>query len=61
MKSIRFSKRPVKNRTISGVVGLVPTPMTMQFSKYLSSFTQILCSIGIVPFYHNLLKYIKNM
>lgn len=61
MKSIRFSKKPVNYRTISGVVGLVPTPMTMQFSKYLSSSTQILYSIGIVSFYPNLLKYIENL
>ncbi|CTX58233.1 Uncharacterised protein [Escherichia coli] len=31
------------------------------FMHYLSSFTQILYSIGIVPFYPNLLKYIKNL
>lgn len=31
------------------------------FMRYLSNSTQILCSIGIVPFYHNLLKYIENL
>lgn len=31
------------------------------FMRYLCNSTQILCSIGIVPFYPNLLKYIKNL
>ena len=31
------------------------------FMRYLCNPTQILYSIGIAPFYHNLLKYIKNL
>lgn len=31
------------------------------FMRYLSNSTQILYSLGIAPFYPNLLKYIENL